>query len=94
MIEKYELRMVTVTDDWFPCYPDNQVRLTIGIYNFGRYYVKLTAWGMDDTGVEICADATDMDDSLVKYNELKKIYDSIPDGVDKYWFIDHGFNYG
>lgn len=90
MIEKKE-RMVEVNDDWYPCFPGNKVRLRLSLLYFKCYYVKLSAWGADDTGVEIECHASDFQDAADKYNALSKVYDSVPDGCDRQWFFDHGF---
>lgn len=91
MIINEEKRMLTVTDDWFPCYPNSQVELRVALLNYNQYYLKLSAWGLDDTGVEIELDADNEEDGMNKYKMLKWFFDSIPDGVDRYWFYDHGF---
>lgn len=92
MIEKKE-RMVEVNDDWYPCFPGNKVRLrlSLSLLYFKLYYIKLSAWGADDTGVEIECHASDFQDAADKYNTLSKVYDSVPDGCDRQWFFDHGF---
>lgn len=101
--QKREERMVQVTDDWYPCYPNNEVCLSICLgelkpylkapENKRIYTVHLSAWGMDDTGMELdynspghrgCAESV--------YNLWKKnIFDKVPDGVDRQWFYEHGF---
>ena len=51
----FEERMVTVTDDWHPCYDNNQIRLKIALlYDYSRntFFVRVCAWGNDDFGVE------------------------------------------
>lgn len=90
-MEKVKERMIKVTDDWYPCYPGNRVRLCLSLNYFRGYYVKLSAWGMDDTAVEIEKAATDREDAIRKYDELEKIFDSIPDGVNREWFFNNGF---
>lgn len=84
-------RMIRVTDNWHPCFGGNKVRLRLSLCYFRHYYVKLSAWGADDTGVEIECHASDMQDAADKYNALSKVYDSVPDGCDRQWFFDHGF---
>lgn len=93
LIKKKVERMVTVTDDWYPCYPGNQVRVKLSLNYFRGYYVMLSAWGMDDCGVVIERSAADYADALGQYEELNRLYHTIPDGVDRQWFFDHGFKY-
>lgn len=90
MCEKRE-RMVTVTDDWHPCFDGNKVRLRLGLYFFKNYYVKLSAWGADDTGVEIEHTCQDYSDAVHKFAILSSVFDYIPDEIDRAWFLDHGF---
>lgn len=93
----YTERYVRVTDDWYPCYPEQKIQLSLTMYRWYRlmrypvYIIKLTAFGMDDTGVEIEYTATRKKTAKKLYKELKAIYDSIPDGIDMQWFFDHGF---
>lgn len=91
MVIKEEKRMLTVTDDWYSCYPNSQVELRVSLFNCDQYYLKLSAWGLDDTGVEIELNADNEEDGMNKYKMLKWLFDSIPDGVDMYWFYGHGF---
>ena len=92
-----EMRMVTVTDDWFPCYSDNQVNVTIcvsrGFEHKDTYYVRISAWGADDTGVEMHYQAGKYcETAYAIYRHWKEyIFDRIPDGVDMKWFYEHGF---
>lgn len=84
-------RMITVTDNWHPCFDENKVRLTLSLNFFRNYYVKLSAWGADDTGVEIEYDTSDYDDAVAHFATLEKFYESIPDGVNRRWFLRNGF---
>lgn len=87
--EKY----ITVTDDWHPNFNGNQVKIILSLNYFNNYYyVKLMAWGADDTAYEIEKDNLTIDEALHYYNnELTDFYESIPNGIDKEWFIEHGF---
>lgn len=87
----YKERFITVTDDWYPCYPEQKIQLSLTMYRYPVYIIRLTAFGMDDTGVEIVYTETRGKTAEKLYNELKAIYDSIPDGIDMQWFFDHGF---
>lgn len=89
-------RMVTVTDDWYPCYPGNQVYLYIrGSRCWSRtemYAVRISAWGKDDTGVELEYTTRSAETAYALYWHWKKyLFDKVPDGVDKEWFYEHGF---
>lgn len=91
--------MITVTDDWLPCYPGNQVELAILMVHFTQcaswdehYLVKVSAWGMDDCGVEIERTTADYHEAIRMYNELFEIYKGVPDGVDLDWFCSNGFS--
>ncbi len=87
-------RMVTVADNWCPCFPDNQVCLNICAYKgTGRtYYVRISAFGADDMGVELYYTSSYPEEVYGRYNHWKKwIFDRVPDGVDVGWFYEHGF---
>lgn len=91
-------RMVTVTDDWCPCYPENQVEVSLYMAYFTKckswndhYVTKISAWGMDDHGVEIERTFNNHRDAVDFYEELYELYISIPNGVNMHWFIEHGF---
>lgn len=88
-----EHRMVKVTDDWYPCFDDSTVKLTIMTQRFGdRYYCKIMAWGADDTGVEIEYVSRELAMVNGMYDHWKEyIYDKVPNGVDRIWFFEHGF---
>ena len=92
-------RMITVTDDWCPCYPGNQVELAVFMLHFTQcswcdehYLLKVSAWGMDDRGVEIERTTADHQEAIRIFNELFEIYKSVPDGVDLHWFCSNGFS--
>ena len=92
-----ESRMITVTDDWYPCYPGNQVVLTITarrhLGHEDAYYARMSVWGADDTGIEMVYEAyTSPVMAYSIYERWKKyIFDRVPDGVDMEWFYEHGF---
>lgn len=93
----HETRMVTVTDDWCPCYPDNQVAVTIWARREAghkdTYSVNILVWGMDDTGVALRYEAGEhVQNAYVVYDHWKEwVFDRIPDGVNREWFYEHGF---
>lgn len=91
-------RLVTVTDDWYPCIDGNKIRLSImlnrGMRNNKEYYwVRICAWGDDDFGMELDYDAgPHMDMAQSIFEQWKeRVYDVVPDGVDVGWFYDHCF---
>ena len=90
--QRSEHRLVRVTDDWYPCFEGGYVLLHISQHFFKEHYVKITAWGADDTGVEMefTSHSKDAVDSI--YDHWKEyIFDRVPDGVDREWFYEHGF---
>ena len=85
-------RYITVTDDWYPCYEGNKVRLRLSLTSFlDKHYVKLAAWGADDTAYEKEFTFDNIAQAKQMYHQLTPIYELLPDGIDKYWFIDRGF---
>ena len=89
------IRQVVVTDDWYPCVGGNKVDLHLmlfcyssGYKDYGDYCVKLTAWGGDDTGVEIEKICWDLPSALKEYNKMLEIYNTIPDGVSRRWLCE------
>ena len=91
-IRKSETRYITVTDDWFPNIDGNKIVVKISTGDFNGYYVKITAFGGDDNGVELYYDAYDLAQLEEIYRHLKFfVFDRIPDGVDHEWFFEHGF---
>ena len=89
-------RLVTVTDDWHPCYPDNKIvlRLSLPEKPFRGYYVlKLTAWGMDDYGMDFEVRAKDWEEALQTYDRLLVFYNGVPENIDQEWFLEKGFEY-
>ena len=89
-------RMIKVTDNWCPNYPNNEVRLrlTLATYNGHCPYIILSAWGFDDLGVEKIYEANTKEKKknlLNAYEEMLKEYKAIPDFVCYEWFLQHGF---
>ena len=85
-------RYITVIDDWYPCYEGNKIKLILSLNSFkDNYYVKFAAWGADDTAYEVEFDYDNYEDANEKYNFLIPIFEIIPDGINKEWFINHGF---
>lgn len=103
--EKKEQRMVRVIDDWHPCFPNNEISLSISLsllkpyskapLDKALYTVHLSAWGKDDTGMELnYISPGNMGCAEKVYNMWKEhIFDKVPDGTDMKWFEEHGFWY-
>ena len=89
-------RRIKVIDDWYPCVDGDKVDARLFVFYYpnehGNYCVKLCVWGGDDTGVEQEFSFWDLPSALNKFDELEDFFYSIPDGVDRYWFIKRGFN--
>lgn len=78
-------KMIVVTDDWYPCFPGNKVRVSLIPLSYrGKDWIRVCAWGADDTGYE-------RDFSKYSLGEAVYVYENIFDGVNKLWFINNGF---
>ena len=88
---KVRERMIHVTDDWHPCFEGNMIRLRLSLNYFNDYYILLSAWGADDTGVEIYKHTPFRANAERMYTELSKLFESVPDNIDREWFFNHGF---
>ena len=85
-------RYVKVTDDWYPNFNGNTVRLTVGIFFFQKYYIKLMAWGADDTGMEIVQYYNTKEEAINAYSkEFIPKYESVPDNINRQWFFNNGY---
>jgi len=84
-------RFITVEDDWYPCYEGNRIKLRLTLIAYGKYYVKIAAWGADDTAYEQEFEYYNYEEACDKYNSLIPFFETIPNGINKEWFIDHGF---
>ena len=85
--------MITVTDNWYPCFEDNQVCASLSLHKSGKEYAVLfSVFGADDFGVCMKFRSTSCEQSHYVYRSWKRfILDRIPDGVDVEWFYEHGF---
>ena len=91
-IKDVEKRMVKVTDNWFPNYENDMVQVSTELTRQdGVYYGRVSAWGMDDTGVELWREAYNEADALKMYEDMYKLYLSVPDGITIDWFLERGF---
>lgn len=90
-------RMITVTDDWCPNYPENKVKLSIFLSymnqpDFHVQFVRICVWGADDTGMQLDYTGLNYYDLKWRYDMWKEyVFDKVPDGVDMQWFYEHGF---
>lgn len=85
-------RFIIVEDDWCPCYEGNKVKLRLTMFPYDKkFYVKLAAWGADDTTYEMEFEYYNFEPAYCQYNFLSTFFDAIPDGITKQWFIDRGF---
>lgn len=89
-------KMVKVKDDWYPCFENNTVKVSLMVLYAGwndkyPYYIKFQAWGADDFGLEKEKLFTDFDQIEEAYNYYKEQYNAIPEIVDKNYFYNIGF---
>lgn len=87
-------RDVVVTDDWYPCFPDNKVHVYISACKGSgkEYMVRIGVFGADDFGIAMMYRSKYPEEIYGLYNHWKKwIFDRVPDGVDVGWFYEHGF---
>ena len=88
-IEKF----ITVTDDWYPCYKNNQVEMILTMnYSKNYHFVRICVWGADDFALEMDYEDTNYEKLVSKYNEWKEnIFDKTGDGVNQDYFYNLGF---
>ena len=91
MIVKKRKRMITVSDDWYPCYNDNKVMLGLYIFEDDDYAVKMTVWGADDFGLELGYYNLSKQEAIDTFNSLLDLFNSVPENTNKTWFRDKGF---
>ena len=86
-------RDVVVTDDWYPCFDDNRIHVSLSLRKSGKNYVVLfSAYGADDFSVCMRYESDFSEHSnSVYYNWRSYIFERIPDGVNVEWFYEHGF---
>lgn len=93
-ISKY----ITVDDNWYPTYPDNNVDISLNIADApsacGKRYVIISVWGADDFFLELMFEGT-MEECKAKYDEWKNdIFDKIPEVTNQEYFYNLGFVMG
>lgn len=87
-------RIIAVTDDWHPCYPNNQINLMLSLNHYNNlYYTRLSAWGNDDFGLELYFESQSEKEAEKKYKEFYELYCNIPDGVNQNYFYKLGFTH-
>lgn len=91
-------KMVVVKDDWYPCFPDNKVKLSIFIQNSDEldcHFVRICVWGNDDFGLEKDFVSKNWDELVYIYEKwINEIYNNpeLESGnITKVWFEDRGF---
>ncbi|MBQ4523414.1 MAG: hypothetical protein IJA10_10775 [Lachnospiraceae bacterium] len=88
-------KFVKVTDDWYPCYDENTIKVSMFLTYVPENnwcFVRIMAWGNDDFGLEMDYEDTDYNNLLSKYDEWKEnIFDKAEDGISKEWFREQGF---
>lgn len=92
-------KMVKVTDDWFPCFEGNKIKIEVlRWYSCASdiYRVKCNAYGADDCGYTIefvCGgEAEDLADAMFSLY-ASHFFAKAKDGIDKRWFIERGFKH-
>lgn len=99
---RQESRMIPVTDNWYPNYPDDTISVYIKEMEWRayeksrkpRYWVKIVASGRDDFAMSLEADCgEDRYRAERIYTSWRdNILDKIPtDGITQQWFLEHGF---
>lgn len=107
MAYKEEAKMIEVTDDWYPNFNGNQIKVLIMMSYHDDIpaddehpyvipaggFVKILARGNDDTGVELEYENGFSQNHLEYVYDFWKehIFDKIPNGIDRQWFYEHGF---
>ena len=88
-------KFITVTDDWYPCFKGNTVKVSLFLTYVPEnnyHFVRIMAWGNDDYGLTLDYNSEDYNRLLEKYDEFKlTLYDKAKDGINKEWFYKRGF---
>lgn len=96
-----ETKFIQVTDDWYPCYEGNKVKLTIVLLcnpnkQYSKYNcVKIIAAGADDYYLEAeyhSESKTTLE--LMYLTWAKQIFNEAHDGINKQWFLNRGLKRG
>lgn len=89
----YKERYIKVNDNWYPCFEGQRIKLKLSLCHFKDYYVRLAAWGADDTAYEITYENLSFKEAVRKYNELIPFFENVPNNITKEWFIKKGFQH-
>lgn len=88
-------KFVRVTDDWYPCFENNTIKVSILLSYMPEnkyWFVRIMAWGNDDFGLIMDYENENYDLLLEKYDEFKmEFFDKATDGINKEWFYKRGF---
>ena len=87
----YKEKYIKVTDNWYPCYKGNKIKLSVSLNNFNGFYVKIIACGADDFILEIEKDVKDFKEAILIYQNFEAIYNNIPNDINKEYFYKIGF---
>lgn len=95
MKHRVRSKRVEVKDNWYPCYENNEIIVSIHWAHFecdDEHVVVISAHGADDFGVEL-RHVTKYEASAKSVFEFwtEHIYNKIPDGITVQWFYEHGF---
>lgn len=103
---QYYETMISVSDDWYPNYPGNQVRCTCALYGYPRtrkrtrnqqagYYSRIYVSGADDTYVVRCSDIMTLEEASEAYASdlqfVKELEQLQP--IDREYLESCGFRY-
>jgi len=72
--------MIKVTDDWLPCFPGNQVQ--VSIHKDGKGSWRIAVWGEDDFGME--KSDLSQDEAFTEFRNLQ-------DGISQSELKNRGF---
>lgn len=90
-IRRYRELYWPTSDQWYPNFENNTVRVTLLAHVSGeRPFARLCVWGADDCGMELdkfCR-AEEIDNTVA---ELSKLLESLPNPISKYWLRENGF---
>ena len=79
-------KMIKTTDNWYPNYPNDEVNVDLYICDWlgDDSFVCVYIEGADDYCLERVG-------KLSEYNELRDLYDSLPEPITQEWLLRHGF---
>lgn len=90
--EDYVEKMVTTTENWYPNYPENKVRVFLRIVQGYNEFVRIAVWGADDFGLEMSFNGTPLENRQ-KFTEWEDaIFHKVPEPCTKDYFRKLGFH--